>query len=298
MVSKIILDKIAAIAIKLDVKLYVVTIVAFRMKECIFMVLVIDVGNTNIVLGGFQGEELIADWRLSTDSKRTSDEFGIQVMQLFLQNKLQPSDVEGVIISSVVPNIMYSLEHMIRKYFDIEPIIVGPGVKTGINIKYDNPKEVGADRIVNAVAAHEIYKGALILIDFGTATTFCAVRANGDYLGGVICPGMKIAAEALFEKAAKLPRVELVKPANIICKNTVSSMQSGIIYGYIGQVDYIVAKMKSEMKELGETNPLVVATGGLAKLIIQESKSIDKIDSILTLKGLKIIYDKNREQVN
>jgi type III pantothenate kinase len=265
------------------------------MKEYIYMVLVIDVGNTNIVLGVFEDEELIVDWRLSTDSKKTADEFGIQAIQLFLQNKLEPSDVEGVIISSVVPDIMYSLEHMIRKYFEIDPIIVEPGVKTGINIKYDNPKEVGADRIVNAVAAHEIYKGALILIDFGTATTFCAVSKNGDYLGGVICPGMKIAAEALYEKAAKLPRVELIKPSGIICKNTISSMQSGIIYGYIGQVDYIVAKMKSEMKELGESNPSVVATGGLAKLITEGSKSIDIIDPILTLKGLKIIYEKNKE---
>ncbi len=261
------------------------------------MILVLDVGNTNIVLGVYEDRELIADWRLSTDSKRTADEYGIQVAQLFLQNKLDPSDVEGVIISSVVPNIMYSLEHMIVKYFEVIPIIVGPGVKTGINIKYDNPKEVGADRIVNAVAAREIYKKPVIIIDFGTATTFCAITLKGDYLGGTICPGIKISSDALFERAAKLPRIELIRPSSVICKNTVSSMQSGIIYGYIGQVDYIVNKMKKEMIELGEREPFVVATGGLAKLINEESKSIDLIDPILTLKGLRLIYEKNKEQV-
>ncbi|AKA71369.1 type III pantothenate kinase [Clostridium scatologenes] len=261
------------------------------------MILVLDVGNTNIVLGVYEDKELIACWRLSTDSERTADEYGIQVVDLFLHNKLDPSDVEGVIISSVVPNIMYSLEHMILKYFEIIPIIVGPGVKTGINIKYDNPKEVGADRIVNAVAIREIYKRAAIIIDFGTATTFCALTAKGDYLGGTICPGIKISSEALFERAAKLPRIELVKPAGVICKNTVASMQAGIVYGYIGQVDYIISKMKKEMIELGEEEPLVVATGGLAKLINEESKFMDLIDPTLTLKGLRIIYEKNKEQV-
>jgi type III pantothenate kinase len=259
------------------------------------MILVIDVGNTNIVLGAYDNDNLIADWRLSTDSKRTADEYGIQVTQLFLQKKLDPSHVNGVIISSVVPNIMYSLEHMIRKYFQMEPIVVGPGVKTGINIKYDNPKEVGADRIVNAVSAHDIYKRAVIIIDFGTATTFCAVTKDANYLGGTICPGIKISLEALVERAAKLPRVELVKPSSVICKNTVNSMQAGIIYGYIGQVDYIVSKMKREMKEFGEDEPLVIATGGLSKLIAQESKSIDVVNPFLTLEGLRMIYHKNNE---
>ncbi|MBV7276382.1 type III pantothenate kinase [Clostridium thailandense] len=259
------------------------------------MILVLDVGNTNIVLGIYKNEELIANWRLSTDFQRTADEYGIQVTQLFLQGKLDPADVEGVIISSVVPNIMYSLEHMIVKYFEIIPIVVGPGVKTGINVKYDNPKEVGADRIVNAVAAHEIYDRSLIIIDFGTATTFCAVTARGDYLGGTICPGIRISSEALFERASKLPRIELIKPAKVIGKNTVTSMQAGIVYGYIGQVDYIVDKMKKEMTQLGEAEPYVIATGGLAKLISEESKFIDIIDSTLTLKGLRIIYEKNKE---
>src|SRR3712207_5595525 len=221
------------------------------------MILVLDAGNTNIVLGLYEGTELIADWRLSTDAIRTADEYGIQVMELFLQSKLDPSDVEGVIISSVVPNIMYSVEHMILKYFESKPIVVGPGIKTGINIKYDNPKEVGADRIVNAVSAHEIYKRSVIIIDFGTATTFCALSASGNYLGGTIAPGIKISSEALFQKAAKLPRVELVKPDNVICKNTVTSMQAGIIYGYGGLVDCIVNKMKEEMIASGEKEPLV-----------------------------------------
>lgn len=259
------------------------------------MILVVDVGNTNIVLGVYKNNSLIVDWRLSTDSKRSADEYGVMVNHLFLMNKLDVSLVEGVIISSVVPNIMYSLEHMIKKYFKLEPIVVGPGVKTGINIKYDNPKEVGADRIVNAVAAHEIYKRPLIIIDFGTATTFCAVTRNGDYLGGAICPGIKISAEALFERAAKLPRIELNKPTSVICKNTVTSMQAGVIYGYIGQVDYIVSRMQKEMREYDEEKPLVVATGGLAKLISGESKYIEEVNSYLTLEGLKIIYEKNKE---
>lgn len=259
------------------------------------MILVLDVGNTNIVLGVYENKELIESWRLSTDFKRTADEYGVQVIQLFLQDKLDPTDVEGVIISSVVPNIMYSLEHMIKKYFEVEAIVVGPGVKTGINIRYDNPKEVGADRIVNAVAVHEVYKRACIIIDFGTATTFCALTAKGDYLGGTICPGIKIASDALFERAAKLPRVELTKPSSVIGKNTVSSIQAGIVYGYVGQVDYIVDRMKKEMIQLGEEEPFVIATGGLAKLISDESKFIDKIDPILTLSGLRIIYEKNKE---
>jgi type III pantothenate kinase len=244
------------------------------------MILVVDVGNTNIVLGAYDGKNLIADWRLSTDLGRSADEYGVMVGHLFHMSKLDISDVEGVIISSVVPNIMYSLEHMIWKYFKLKPLIVGPGVKTGINIKYDNPKEVGADRIVNAVGAREIYRRSLVIIDFGTATTFCAVTKNGDYLGGAICPGLKISAEALYERAAKLPRVEIIQPATVIAKNTVTSMQAGLVYGYIGQVDYIVKKMKQEMEDYDGEVPLVVATGGLAKLIAKGSKCIDKVNNI------------------
>lgn len=258
------------------------------------MLLVVDVGNTNIVLGVYEGKKLLVDWRLSTAVPRTADEYGITVINLFEKANINHEDIEAVIISSVVPTIMYSVEHMFRKYFKLEPLIVGPGVKNGINIKYDNPKEVGADRIVNAVAAHEIYKCSLIVIDFGTATKFCAIGKNGDYYGGAICPGIKTAIDALFEKAAKLPRIELIKPPTVICKNTVQNMQSGIIYGNVGQVDYIVSKMKKEMISLGEDEPYVIATGGLAYLIASESKEINKINPYLTLEGLRIIYEKNR----
>ena len=259
------------------------------------MILLVDVGNTNIVLGVHKDNEYIASWRISTDPNKTSDEYGIQVMQLFSQNNLDAKEVKGIIISSVVPNIMHSLENMVRKSFDIEPIVVGPGIKTGINIKYDNPKEVGADRIVNAVAANELYNKDLIIIDFGTATTYCALTKEGNYLGGCISPGIKISSDALFERAAKLPRIELEVPKNIICKNTITSMQAGILYGYIGQVEYIVKKTKEEMKSLGLGEPFVIATGGLANTIARQTDVIDEVKGDLTLEGLRIIYEKNRE---
>jgi type III pantothenate kinase len=259
------------------------------------MILVMDAGNTNIVIGVYRDDKLIADWRLSTDLKRTSDEYGAIITELFDRNGLDRSEVKGVIISSVVPSIMYSIENTVKKYFSTKAVVVGPGVKTGINIKYDNPREVGADRIVNAVAALEKYKRTMIIIDFGTATTFCAVTEKGNYLGGAICPGIKISAEALFYRAAKLPRIELIKTPAVICRNTVSSMQAGVVYGYIGQVDYIVRKFKEELMILGEEEPLVIATGGMANMIKEGSKQIDIIDPYLTLKGLKIIYEKNKE---
>lgn len=259
------------------------------------MILLVDVGNTNIVIGIYEDNKYIASWRLSTDTKKTSDEYSIQLMQLFTQNGLNPKQVKGIIISSVVPNIMHSLENMVRKSFDIEPIVVGPGIKTGINIKYDNPKEVGADRIVNAVAANELYNKDLIIIDFGTATTYCALTKEGNYLGGCISPGIKISSDALFERAAKLPRIELEVPKNIICKNTITSMQAGILYGYIGQVEYIVKKTKEEMKSLGLGEPFVIATGGLANTIARQTDVIDEVKGDLTLEGLRIIYEKNRE---
>lgn len=256
------------------------------------MIVVVDVGNTNIVFAVYEGKKLLNHWRMTTDKDKTSDEFGMFFMDIFNYEKIDIAKIEAVVIASVVPPIMYSLEHAIKKYFKLDPIVVGPGLKTGINIKYENPREVGADRIVNAVAALEMYKGSLIIVDFGTATTFCAVMSNGEYLGGVICPGIKISAEALFQRAAKLPRIDLAKPDTVIGRNTVSSMQSGIVYGYVGKVDYIVKRMKKEMKE---DNIKVIATGGLARLIASESETIDEINGFLALDGLRIIYEKNKQ---
>ena len=255
------------------------------------MILVVDVGNTNIVLGVYEGKNLLNHWRMATDRDKTSDEIGMFVLSLMRHEKLEPEKIEAVVISSVVPHIMYSLEHAVRKYFKVEPLIVGPGVKTGINIKIENPREVGADKIVNAVAAYELYGGPLIIVDFGTATTFCAVSSRGEYLGSVICPGVKISADALFQRTAKLPRIELAKPECVIGRNTVTSMQAGIVYGYIGQVDYLVNRMKREMKEEGVR---VIATGGLARLIAGGSETIHEINGFLTLEGLRIIHEKNQ----
>lgn len=256
------------------------------------MLLVFDVGNTNMVLGIYEGKELKKYWRISTDKAKTSDEYGMLINNLFQYDNVDIKSIKDVIISSVVPNVMHSLENFCIKYFNKQPLVVGPGIKTGLNIKYDNPKQVGADRIVNAVAAIEKYRAPMIIIDFGTATTFCAISAKGDYLGGTIAPGIKISSEALFQRASKLPRVELLKPGMTICKNTVSAMQSGIIYGYVGLVDKIVKMMK---EELGNEDMKVVATGGLSSLIASETNSIDCVDKFLTLEGLRIIYDKNKE---
>ena len=256
------------------------------------MLLVFDVGNTNMVLGLYKGKELIKYWRIHTDKNKTSDEYGILISNLFQYEKIEFECIEDVIISSVVPDVMHSLENFCKKYCNKQPKVVGPGIKTGLNIKYDNPKQVGADRIVNAVACVEKYGTPVIVVDFGTATTFCAITNNSEYLGGTIVPGLKISSEALFQRASKLPRVELAKPGTAICKNTVSAMQSGIIYGYVGLVDKIISMMKSE---LGRDDIKVIATGGLSVLIASETDSIDYVDKFLTLEGLRLIYDKNIE---
>lgn len=257
------------------------------------MLLVIDVGNTNIVFGVYEKDVLLYDWRIATEKNRTSDEYGLLFEQIFKYHGLCPKNVEDVIISSVVPTLMHTLSTMSVKYFDKEPIIIGPGIKTGMSIKYDNPKEVGADRIVNAVAGYEKYGGPLIIVDFGTAITFCAISKDGDYLGGVITPGIIISSEALSLRTAKLPKIEISKPDTVIGKTTINSIQSGLVYGYIGLVDYIIERMKDEMKDEGEIKT-VVGTGGFSSLIASESKHINEIDKLLTLDGLRIIYGRNK----
>jgi len=254
------------------------------------MILTLDIGNTNMKTALFDGTEMKEYWRLSTNRNRTSDEYGMAMMNLLNHYGIDRGQVEGIMMSSVVPQINFTIEHMCRNYFGMEPMKIEPGVKTGINIKYENPRELGSDRIANAVAAFELYGGPCITIDFGTATSFGAISARGEFLGGAICPGLKLAADALTERTAKLPRFELVKPENVIGRNTVSNMQAGIVYGYIGQIKYLVNRMK---KEMGVDGIKVIATGGLAVLVAGESSVIDVMDGLLTLKGLRIIYEKN-----
>ncbi len=253
------------------------------------MILVLDIGNTNMKCGLFENRMLIRSWRMKSSMDKTSDELGMEMVSFFNYLSFNAEDVDGVLVSSVIPSINYTIDHMVRTYFKKTAFFVGPGIKTGINILYDNPKELGSDRIVNAVAAYELYGGPCITVDFGTATSFGAISERGDFLGGAICPGIKTSAEALTVNTAKLPRVELLKPGKAINKNTVGCMQAGILYGYVGQVDYILRKMKAEMGGRAK----VIATGGLADTIAQETKMIDKIDPLLTLQGLEIIYNKN-----
>ena len=258
------------------------------------MLFVIDAGNTNIVLGVYRGDDLVENWRIGTKKGRTADEYGILIRELLKVSGLDYKEISDIILSSVVPPLDSVIIEMSEKYFNVKPQIVGPGLKCGIPILYDNPKEVGADRIVNAVAAIKRYRGPVIVVDFGTATTFDFITAKAEYSGGVIAPGIGISIEALFEKASKLPKVELVKPKKIIGKNTAASIQSGIIYGYVGLVDGIVTKMKEETG----VDAKVVATGGLAPLIAAESSCIDEVIEKLTLEGLKEIFELNRGRTN
>ena len=253
------------------------------------MLLVMDVGNTNIALGLYEGENLLIDWRAVTRQDQTADEFGILIKELFFLNEIQFQDVTGIIFSCVVPPLLPALEDMCRRYLRSQPMIVSPALKTGISIQYDNPGEVGADRIVNAVAALAKYPPPIIAVDFGTATTFDVISKKGEYLGGVICPGISISAEALYQRTAKLPRIELIRPKAVIGKNTVQSMQSGLIYGYTALVDGLIDRMSDEL----DSDPYVVATGGLAYLIAPESRRIKSVNTRLTLEGLRLIYEMN-----
>lgn len=254
------------------------------------MLLVMDVGNTNTVIGVYDGDELVKNWRIVTIINRTADEYGILIQNLYYSSKISSRDISSIIVSCVVPPMMRVIDELCVKYFSVKPLYVEPGIKTGMPINYDNPKEVGADRIVNAVSAYHRFKRAIIVVDFGTATTFDYISQDGEYMGGIISPGIQTSSEALFNKASKLPKVEMISPGNVIGKNTINSIQSGLVFGYVDMVDGIVNRMK---KEVG-SDPPVIATGGLASIIANESRTINEVDEFLTLKGLKIIYDMNR----
>lgn len=256
------------------------------------MLFVLDVGNTNTVLGVYKGDELLARWRLTTERERTVDEYGILCRNLFMLAKLDPTEITAMAISSVVPPLNFTLYKMATTYFNLEPLFVNPSKNSGIKIHYENPQDVGADRVVNAVAAFHKYGGPSIVVDFGTATTFDAISADGDYLGGVITPGIHISSEALFLRAARLPRVQITHPDKVVGTSTIMSIQSGLYHGYIGLVDGILTKM---IEELGEQKT-IVATGGLAPLIGKGSTLIREIDDNLLLEGLKLIYERNKDQ--
>ena len=260
------------------------------------MLLALDVGNTNIVLGIFKDGALLTNWRIQTDNNKSADEYGMMISQLFSHEGYELEDIEDIVISTVVPPVLFTLQHMFSKYFNLRAMVVGQGTETGLKVQYDDPKQVGADRIVNAVAAIEKYGGPLIIVDFGTATTFCAVSEDAEYLGGTIAPGLKITLDALVEKTSQLPKVELEEPGRVICKNTVQSMQSGLVYGHMGVVSYILKKMKSELAEITASGkPVkVIATGGIASLMEAGIGEIDYVDKLLTLEGLERIFEKNK----
>jgi type III pantothenate kinase len=260
------------------------------------MLLTLDVGNTNTVLGLYRlsSDELVAHWRISTLRTQTADEYGVLFLNLFAMRKIEASEVDSVIISSVVPPLESTLRQVCERYFNIKPMFVEPGIKTGMPILVDNPAELGADRLVNGVAAFARYGGPCIVVDFGTATTFDVITAKGEYVGGVIAPGLAISAEALFARAARLSRVDVKKPAKVVGTNTVAHMQSGLYYGYIGLVDGILERILSETRNPDSPAPKIIATGGLARLVVEDSRFIETIDDMLTLDGLRLIYERNR----
>lgn len=253
------------------------------------MLFTVDIGNTTIMFGIFKERYLINHWRIGTDKNKTSDEYGVLFRNLLAIRGIEVNSIRGAVISCVVPTLLDVIVKALKSYFDVNPLVVEPGIKTGMPILYHNPKDVGADRIVNAVAAFDEYKSSVIVVDFGTATTFDCVSEKGEYIGGTIATGILVSAEALFGSASKLPRVEIVTPKTVIGKNTVHCMQSGLVFGYAGLVDGIVGRIKDEMG----TSPKVVATGGLASVIASESKSLQYIDEFLSLKGLRLVYEWN-----
>ena len=257
------------------------------------MLLAIDVGNTNITIGVFDKEKLVTTFRMTTKMQRTSDEYGITIIDLLEHNEISHNEIKDAIISSVVPNVMHSLCSGMIKYFGIQPMVVEPGVKTGIRITSENPAQIGADRIVDAVGAYELYGGPVVVIDYGTATTYDFINGNGDFFAGVTSPGIRISAKALWEDAAKLPEIEIRKPASILAKETISSMQAGLVYWQIGQTEYIIRHMIDEAN-MGEVK--VVATGGLGRIIANETTMIDVYDPNLTLKGMNLIYKKQNRK--
>ncbi len=256
------------------------------------MLLAIDIGNTNIVLGLYQGKKLITHWRLATQAERTSDEYGVIISQLIDYAGFRGQQISSIAVSCVVPPMLTTTQELAEKFFRIDPLIVGPGIKTGMPILYENPKDVGADRIVNGIAAYEKYHDACIIVDFGTATTIDLISKKGEYIGGAIAPGLSISLEALFQRASKLPRIEIVKPKEVIGRNTIHSIQAGIFYGYVGLVDGIVHRIQSEHG----CQAKVVATGGLAPLVASECSSIGEVDEFLTLDGLRVIHERNSLQ--
>lgn len=256
------------------------------------MVFVVDVGNTNITYGVYDGEKLVTSFRMTSKVARTSDEYGMEIIEILKINGISRDDIEGCIIASVVPGVMYSLTSGIKRYFEVDPLIVGVGVKTGIKVITEAPKEIGADRIVDAVGAYEKYGGPILVIDFGTATTYDLISDKGEFMAGITAPGVRMSAKALWEDTARLPEVEIKKPKSILAQETISSMQAGLVYGQIGQTEYIINQVK---KESGFNNLKVVATGGLGRVIATETDLIEVYDSSLTLEGLRLIYKKNRK---
>jgi type III pantothenate kinase len=259
------------------------------------MLLAIDVGNSNIVIGAMDGEVPRWRWRLSSET-RTTDELGMLLLQLLSHRGLTAADISGVCLCCVVPSVLYTVQKAIRRYLGQEALTVGSGVRTGMRVRVDNPREVGADRIVNAVAAFERFGGPLVVVDFGTATTFDCIGVRGDYLGGAIAPGLKISADALFDRTARLPRVELAEPAETIGTNTVSSMQSGLYWGYVGLVQELARRCKDELASADGPPPRCIATGGMANLIGRACTEVDEVDDALTLRGLVLVYERNQRR--